>query len=87
VDFYQFGPAVKDKYGSDAESNVDDDEDSEDLETEDEDGDELTPGVDAAILRLLAKIKRKDPEIYEKDKPVFDGMVDVIIDLVFFHGS
>jgi protein KRI1 len=29
-------------------------------ETEDEDGEELTPAMDAAILRTLAKIKRKD---------------------------
>jgi hypothetical protein len=48
-------------------------EDSEDLESEDEDGEELTPGVDAAILRMLAKIKRGDPEIYEAEKEIFEG--------------
>lgn len=63
---------MKEKYGSDAGED-EEEEDSEDLETEDEDGEELTPGVDAAILRLLAKIKRKDPAIYEEDRPVFDG--------------
>lgn len=43
------------------------------MESEDEDGEELTPGVDAAILRMLAKIKRGDPEIYEKEKAIFEG--------------
>ncbi len=36
-----------------------DDSSSED-ETEDEDGAELTPAMDAAILRTLAKIRQKD---------------------------
>jgi hypothetical protein len=48
-------------------------EDSEELESEDEDGEELTPGVDAAILRTLAKIRRGDPEIYDKEKAIFEG--------------
>jgi hypothetical protein len=67
--------AVKDKYGSDAEFSDGDDAstDSEDAESEDEDGEELTPAVDAAILRTLARIKRKDPEIYEAGKNVFQG--------------
>jgi protein KRI1 len=43
------------------------------LESEDEDGEELTPGVDAAILRMLAKIKRRDPEIYDKENAIFEG--------------
>lgn len=63
---------VKEKYGSDGEGE-EDSEDSEDLETEDEDGEELTPAVDAAILRTLARIKRKDPSIYEQGKSVFEG--------------
>ncbi|KAF8589513.1 hypothetical protein K439DRAFT_1383413 [Ramaria rubella] len=62
---------LKDKYGSDAEED-DTEEDEEDAETEDEDGEELTPAVDAAILRTLARIKRKDPDIYDKDKSVFE---------------
>jgi hypothetical protein len=62
---------VKEKYGSDADE--DDSEDSED-ETEDEDGEELTPAVDAAILRTLARIKRKDPGIYESEKSIFEGV-------------
>lgn len=63
---------MKDKYGSDAEED-DEEEDSEDAESEDEDGEELTPAVDAAILRTLARIKRKDPAIYEQEKEVFNG--------------
>ena len=64
---------MKDKYGSDVEEPADDSDDSEDT-TEDEDGEELTPAVDAAILRTLARIKRKDPSIYETGKDVFQGM-------------
>jgi protein KRI1 len=67
---------VKDKYGSDAEEDDDDESsstDSEEGESEDEDGEELTPAVDAAILRTLARIKRKDPEIYNVGKDIFEG--------------
>ncbi len=64
---------MKDKYGSDVDEGEEDEEDSEDAESEDEDGEELTPAVDAAILRTLARIKRKDPEIYEQGKDVFEG--------------
>lgn len=68
---------MKDKYGSDAgddddESSATDSEEDEG-ELEDEDGEELTPAVDAAILRTLARIKRKDPSIYDADKGVFEG--------------
>jgi protein KRI1 len=67
---------VKDKYGSD----FDEDEntsttDTESDQSEDEDGEELTPTVDAAIFRTLARIKRKDPEIYDTKKGIFDGMM------------
>jgi len=61
---------VKEKYGSDAEE--DEEEDSEDAESEDEDGEELTPAVDAAILRTLARIKRRDPDIYDRNKSIFE---------------
>lgn len=68
--------AVQDKYGSDAElKDEEDSEDSEEDESEDEEGEELTPAVDAAILRTLARIKRKDPEIYDTNKGVFEGMI------------
>lgn len=62
---------VKDKYGSDAEEE--DDEDDSDESTEDEDGEELTPAMDAAILKTLARIKNKDPDIYNSGKNVFEG--------------
>ncbi|KAA1476501.1 hypothetical protein DENSPDRAFT_933091 [Dentipellis sp. KUC8613] len=64
---------LKEKYGSDVDSEIDDEEetDSESDETEDDEGEELTPAMDAAILRTLARIKRKDPEIYEAGKEVF----------------
>ncbi|CAL1711960.1 unnamed protein product [Somion occarium] len=62
---------LKEKYGSDYEDG-DEEEDSEEAESEDEDGEELTPAVDVAILRTLARIKRKDPSIYEAGKDVFE---------------
>jgi protein KRI1 len=72
---------VKDKYGSD----FDEDEenlatDSESDQSEDEDGEELTPTMDAAIFRTLARIKRKDPEIYDAKKGIFNGMLRSQID-------
>ncbi|KAI0657658.1 KRI1-like family C-terminal-domain-containing protein [Cubamyces menziesii] len=63
---------LKEKYGSDIDEDAEDDEDSEEAESEDEDGEELTPAVDAAILRTLARIKRKDPAIYEQGKDIFE---------------
>ncbi|KAJ7594856.1 KRI1-like family C-terminal-domain-containing protein [Mycena floridula] len=63
---------LKAKYGSDFEEDDDSETDSESAESEDEDGEELTPAVDAAILRTLARIKRKDPEIYNLEKGVFE---------------
>ncbi|KAH9949270.1 KRI1-like family C-terminal-domain-containing protein [Amylocystis lapponica] len=63
---------LKEKYGSDVEDDAEGSEDSEDDESEDEDGEELTPAVDAAILRTLARIRRKDPSIYEQGKDVFE---------------
>jgi hypothetical protein len=66
---------VKEKYGSDADTdNLDaGDSDSESDESEDEDGEELTPALDAAILRTLARIKARDPGIYDTDRHVFEG--------------
>ncbi|KAJ3800296.1 KRI1-like family C-terminal-domain-containing protein [Lentinula aff. detonsa] len=61
---------LKLKYGSDEEEE--DETDSEEDESEDEDGEELTPAVDAAILRTLARIKRKDPEIYNAKTGIFE---------------
>ncbi|KAG6897712.1 hypothetical protein C0992_011922 [Termitomyces sp. T32_za158] len=62
---------LKDKYGSDLDDSEVSESDSESDETEDEDGDELTPAVDAAILRTLARIKRKDPSIYDVTTNIF----------------
>ena len=68
---------VKEKYGSDFDEDDDESEDdSESDESEDEDGLELTPNVDAAILRTLARIKRQDPAIYNTDKNIFVGVYD-----------
>ncbi|EJD50270.1 hypothetical protein AURDEDRAFT_182635 [Auricularia subglabra TFB-10046 SS5] len=61
---------LKDKYGSDVDEDDLGSDDSE-SSTEDEDGEELTPQVDAAILRTLARIRKKDPAIYESSKNVF----------------
>jgi protein KRI1 len=63
---------VKEKYGPDFEQQ-EEEEDSESGESEDEYGEELTPAVDAALLRTLAKIRRKDPEIYDSSIGVFSG--------------
>ncbi|KAI0667062.1 KRI1-like family C-terminal-domain-containing protein [Trametes maxima] len=63
---------LKEKYGSDVDEGGEDEDDSEDAESEDEDGEELTPAVDAAILRTLARIKRRDPAIYESGKDIFE---------------
>lgn len=65
---------VKEKYGSGADlDDLDSEEDSDEDSTEDEDGEQLTPAVDAAIFRTLAKIKQKDPEIYEVGKSIFES--------------
>ncbi|KAF8150489.1 KRI1-like family C-terminal-domain-containing protein [Mycena galopus ATCC 62051] len=62
---------LKEQYGSDPDSSEEESTDSEDLESEDSDGEELTPAMDAAILRTLARIKAKDPEIYKEGKNIF----------------
>ena len=67
---------MKEKYGSNYGSDGNEGEggtDSESDESEDEDGEELTPAVDAAILRTLVKIKRRDPDIYDAEKGIFEG--------------
>ena len=68
--------AVKEKYGSDADTDDlnSDISDSESDESEDEDGEELTPALDAAILRTLARIKARDPGIYDASRSVLEGM-------------
>ena len=65
---------VKAKYGSDfEEGDLEESTDSESAESEDEEGEELTPAVDAAILRTLARIRKKDPAIYDSGKNIFGG--------------
>lgn len=67
---------VKTLLGSDvSESDLEEEADSESAESEDEDGEELTPVVDVAILRTLARIRQKDPSIYESGKSIFGGML------------
>ena len=70
-----FFNVVKEKYGSDADTDDLSSEvsDSESDESEDEDGEELTPALDAAILRTLARIKARDPGIYDASLNVFQG--------------
>ncbi|TFK50846.1 hypothetical protein OE88DRAFT_1712769 [Heliocybe sulcata] len=63
---------LKDKYGSDVGDEDEEEEDSEEMESEDEDGEELTAAVDAAIFKTLARIKNKDPSIYDTTKSVFE---------------
>lgn len=46
---------------------------SESDATEDEEGEQLTPHVDAAILRTLQKIRAKDPDVYDETRRVFDA--------------
>ncbi|KDN51354.1 Krr1-domain-containing protein [Tilletiaria anomala UBC 951] len=55
-----------------SESDTSTESESETDETEDEDGEQVTADVDAAILRTLAKIRRKDGDIYNADKKIFD---------------
>jgi hypothetical protein len=70
---------VKAKYGSDYTSDSGLSTDSESAESEDEDGEELTPTVDAAILRTLARIKGRDPAIYDSSKNIFGGSSSCLI--------
>lgn len=63
---------MQDKYGAD--HTLEDEEDSEeDLSDEDSDAELVTPAVDVAILRTLARIRKKDPAVYEEGRQVFDG--------------
>ena len=61
---------LQQKYGDENEGS--DESDSEDV-TEDEDGEQLTPQVDAAILRTLQRIREKGIDLYDADNRVFDA--------------
>lgn len=63
---------VQDKYGANYTLSDEEDEE-EDLSDDDSDGEFVTPQVDVAILRTLARIRRKDPQVYEEGREVFDG--------------
>ncbi len=58
---------LKDKYGSDDES-----EESSTDEEEDETGELVTPFLDAQIVKTIASIKRKDPEVYDPKTAFFE---------------
>lgn len=64
--------AVQDKYGKDYTLS-DEESEEEELSDDDSDAELVTPQVDAAILRTLAKIRNKDPAVYEGGRQVFDG--------------
>ncbi len=51
---------------------MNDSDDSEDTD-EDEYGQDLTPEVDAQILRTIAAIRNKDSRIYDPKADFFDG--------------
>ncbi|WAR52415.1 hypothetical protein PtB15_1B857 [Puccinia triticina] len=59
---------LKDKYGSDYEAS----ESEEDFSSEDSDAEFITPEVDVAILKTLARIKKEDPKLYQSKGNVFE---------------
>lgn len=63
---------VQDKYGANYTLS-DEESEEEDLSSEDSDAEFVTPAVDVAILRTLARIRQKDPLVYEDGRQVFDG--------------
>ena len=70
---------LQQKYGE--EEGDSDESDSEDV-TEDEDGEQLTPQVDAAILRTLQRIREKGSDLYDADNRVFDTEQALVEDLL-----
>lgn len=63
---------MQDKYGADYTLQDEEDEE-EDLSDDDSDAELVTPQVDVAILRTLARIRQKDPLVYEENRSVFQG--------------
>lgn len=47
------------------------------MSDEDSDAELVTPEVDVAILRTLARIRQKDPLVYEDGRQVFDGTLRI----------
>lgn len=63
------------KYGKDAtaaDAEADESSDSEADVTEDEDGEQVTADIDAAILRTLIKIRKGDKDVYDPSVRLFD---------------
>ncbi|WFD32665.1 Kinetochore protein Spc24 [Malassezia sp. CBS 17886] len=63
------------------EVGTDDDDDESTEEPEDEDGEQLTPQVDAAILRTLQRIRSKDAQVYDQDARVYDAAHSALANL------
>lgn len=69
---------VQDKYGK--HYTLEDEEDQEELlSDDDEEGELVTPQVDIAILRTLARIRTRDPAVYEQNRQVFDGQSFILL--------
>lgn len=66
---------MQDKYGKDY--TLEDEDSEESLSDDDSDAELVTPQVDVAILRTLAKIRSKDPSVYEADRQVYDGQYQI----------
>ena len=62
---------MKDKYGSDYDEE--DEEDSTDYSSEDSDAEFVTPQVDAAILKIIGRIRQGGSDLYQDGKDFFDG--------------
>ncbi|CAA91129.1 ribosome biogenesis protein Kri1 [Schizosaccharomyces pombe] len=62
------------KYGEQMANGVDGEgsDESSSEEEEDSDGELVTPEVDAAILRMIVKIRNKDPDLYDSQQKYFD---------------
>ncbi|TPX35681.1 hypothetical protein SmJEL517_g01900 [Synchytrium microbalum] len=63
---------LRDKYGDVPINDEDEETDSEDDEVEDEEGELVTPPIDAQILKTIAMIQAKDPKVYEPENKFFD---------------
>ena len=66
---------VQDKYSAQA-ADAGSDEESEsstEYSSEDSDAEFITPQVDAAILKILGRIRKGDTSIYANDRDFFDG--------------
>lgn len=68
------GDTVKDKYGDDFDEGDDDSESSTDYSSEDDEAEFITPQVDAAILRMISRIRSGDAQLYDENakKDFFD---------------